>query len=398
MRDIHVTVFNQLRHLTEEESQQQGTNVRAVDVSIGHDDDVVVTQLFDIEFFAADTAAQCGDQCAHLGGGEHLVEARFLYVEDLTLERQDRLGTTVTALFGRAAGGVTLHNVEFGERRVFLLAVGEFAGQTGDIQRPFAACHFARLASRFTGTGSVDHLADNSLGLTRLFQQVITKVLVHFLLDRSFHLGRNQLVLGLRGEFGVRHFNRNNRGQTFTGIVTGGVDLKLFQQTFLLDVAVQTAGEGTAETGKVGAAIALGNVVGEAEDAFVEAVVPLHRHFYTNAIFTLQVEVEHRVDAGLVLVQVFNKGAQTTFVAEQLVLAGTLVAQVDAHTGVEERQFTQALGQDVPTEGDAAEGLGRRLEVNLGTGAVGVANLGQRGLRDAVNVGLFPHFAVAADG
>jgi hypothetical protein len=39
---------------------------------------------------------------------EHPVEPRLLDVEDLALERQDRLELAVAALFGRAAGGVAV--------------------------------------------------------------------------------------------------------------------------------------------------------------------------------------------------------------------------------------------------------------------------------------------------
>lgn len=108
----------------------------------------------------------------------------------------------------------------------------------------------------------------------------------------------------------------------------------------------------------MGAAVTLRDVVGEAEQVLVEAVVPLQGDFHTHAVlFTLDVEVEYLVHRGLVGVQVLDEGLQTAFVLEQLLLAGTLVAQQDADAGVEEGQLADALGQDVPTEVDVAEGL-----------------------------------------
>src|SRR5690606_33289014 len=68
-----VATFDNFRHLTEEEGQQQRTNVRTVDVGVGHDDDAVVTQLVRVELFAANTAAQRRNQGADLSGGQHLV-------------------------------------------------------------------------------------------------------------------------------------------------------------------------------------------------------------------------------------------------------------------------------------------------------------------------------------
>src|SRR5690606_4390674 len=129
------------------------------------------------------------------------------------------------------------------------------------------------------------------------------------------------------------------------------------QQTFLFDIAVQRTGQRTAETGQVRTTIPLGNVVSERQQAFVEAVVPLHRHFHADTIIALDVEMEYRVNGGLVDVQIFNEGAQTALIAEQFTLAGALINQVDTHTGVEERQFAQALGQDIPAETDAGKGL-----------------------------------------
>ena len=85
--NVDVAALNDLRHLTIEEGQQQGTNVRAVDVRIGHDDDAVVAQFIRIVLIATDTAAQRGDQRRHFLGREHFIEAGFLNVKDFTLQR-----------------------------------------------------------------------------------------------------------------------------------------------------------------------------------------------------------------------------------------------------------------------------------------------------------------------
>ncbi|MCY1394010.1 hypothetical protein D9M71_89230 [compost metagenome] len=359
----------------------------------------MVAQLVDVVLLAADAAAQRGDQGADLLGGEHLVEARLLHVEDLALQREDRLGLAVAALLGRATRGVTLHDVQFGEGGILLLAVGELAGQAGDIQRALAAGHFAGLARGFAGTGGVDHLADHGLGFVGVLQQEVGEVLAHFLFHRGLHLGGDQLVLGLRAEFRVRHLHRDDRSQAFTGIVTGGGDLVLLRQAFGLDVVVQVAGEGGAEAGQVGAAVALRNVVGEAEDVLVEAVVPLQGDLHANAVFlALHVEMEDLVHRRLVGVQVFDEGAQAALVLEQLFLAGTLVLQHDAHAGVQEGQLADALGEDVPAEMNVVEGFRGRLEVNFGAGAIGIAHRTQRELWNTVVIELFPDLAFAANG
>ena len=104
LRDIEVAALDQRRHLAEEERQQQGADVRAVDVGVGHQNDLVIAQLGEVEIVAADAGAQCRDQGADLLGAQHLVEARALDIEDLAAQRQHRLEFAVAALLGAAAG------------------------------------------------------------------------------------------------------------------------------------------------------------------------------------------------------------------------------------------------------------------------------------------------------
>ena len=106
--DVEVPALDDLGHLPVEEGQQQGADMGAVDVGVGHDHDLVVAQFLDVEIVAADAGAHRLDQGADLLRREHPVEAGALDVEDLALQRQDRLDLAVAALLGRAAGAVAL--------------------------------------------------------------------------------------------------------------------------------------------------------------------------------------------------------------------------------------------------------------------------------------------------
>ena len=66
LRYIDVTPLDQQRDLPVEERQQQCADVTAIDIRIGHDNDAVIAQLIDVEFFPADAAAERGDQRADL--------------------------------------------------------------------------------------------------------------------------------------------------------------------------------------------------------------------------------------------------------------------------------------------------------------------------------------------
>ena len=46
---IHMAVFDKRPHVPVEQRQQQDADVRAVDIGIGHHDDLVVAGLFDVE-------------------------------------------------------------------------------------------------------------------------------------------------------------------------------------------------------------------------------------------------------------------------------------------------------------------------------------------------------------
>ena len=193
----------------------------AVDVGVRHDDDLVVAQLLGVELFVADAGAERGDQRADLLAAQHLVEAGALDVEDLAAQRQHGLEFAVAALLGGAAGAVALDDEQFGLGRIALLAVGELAGQGIDVERALAPGQLARLARRLAGGGGLDHLADDRLGFGRMLLEPGGEPVVDDALDHRAHLGGDQLVLGLRGEFRIGDLDRQHRGQALAAIVAG---------------------------------------------------------------------------------------------------------------------------------------------------------------------------------
>ena len=134
----------------------------AVDVGVAHDDDAVVAQLGDVEVVGADAGAERRDDVADLLGGERLVEARLLDVQDLAAQRQDRLERAVAALLGRAAGRVALDEVQLALLGVALLALGELAGQARAVEGALAAREVARLAGRLARARGVEDLLRRS--------------------------------------------------------------------------------------------------------------------------------------------------------------------------------------------------------------------------------------------
>src|ERR1700724_4911122 len=169
LRDVDVAALDEFGHLPVEKREQQSAYVASVNVRISHETDAVIAQLADIEIVAADPATQRGDQRADFGRRQHLVEARSFDIEDLTLERQDRLRAPIAALLGGPAGGVALDDEDFRQRRILLLTVGELAGKTRDVQCALAPGHLARFAGRLAPPAGLGHLRAEGGVFLRMF-------------------------------------------------------------------------------------------------------------------------------------------------------------------------------------------------------------------------------------
>ena len=68
LRDEEMAAIDDRAHLPVEEGEQEGADVRAVHVGVGHDDDLVVAQLVGGELVVPDAGAERHDQRADLLG------------------------------------------------------------------------------------------------------------------------------------------------------------------------------------------------------------------------------------------------------------------------------------------------------------------------------------------
>ena len=76
--------------MSEEEGQKKDSDVRAVDVGIGHNDDLAVAELVEVKFLA-DSAAERLNYRNERKVRIDLISSRLFNVEDLTAKRKDRL-------------------------------------------------------------------------------------------------------------------------------------------------------------------------------------------------------------------------------------------------------------------------------------------------------------------
>ena len=260
------------------------------------------------------------------------------------------------------------------------MAVGKLAGQGGDIKRPFATGQLARLTGGLARGGGLDHLADDHPRFRRVFLEPGLQGIVHHAFDRRPHLGGHKLVLGLRGELRIWDLHRQNRRQSLAAIVPGERNLLLAGGTVLLGVAGDLTGQGSPKSSQMSAAVTLRDVVREAIDGLVIAVVPPQGAFHRH---TVALRLDHdrgRHQRTFVAVEIFHERLDAALVVHLLALLDrvALVGQHDADAGIEERELTQPMLDGRPVEFDHGEGFGRRQECDLGPALLGVADRGQR--------------------
>ena len=221
LRDVEEALVDHGLHVPVEERQEQRADVRAVDVGVGHHDDLVVPDLGRVEVLG-DPGAERRDERPDLGGREHLVEPRLLDVQDLAAQREDRLELAVAALLRAAAGAVALDDEELGEAR------GPSPGSPRACpgSEPESSAPLRRTSSRALRAASRAR-ADSTIFSTILFatrgfsSRYEPELLVDDLLDPRLDLGRDELVLRLRGELRVAHLDGDDGRQPLAAVVAG---------------------------------------------------------------------------------------------------------------------------------------------------------------------------------
>ena len=397
LRDVDVSVGDQIAHLAVEEREQQRPDVRAVHVGVGHDHDPVVPELREVEVLLADPAAERRDHRLDLVAAQHLVEPRLLDVQDLPLDREHRLEPAVPPLLGRSAGRLAFDDEQLAPRRVALLAVGQLAGKRAVVERPLAPHEIARLAGRLAGPCGLDRLVDDPFGGGRVLLQVRSELVVENRLHDPLDFGVAQLRLGLPFELRLGDLDADDGDQPFADVVAADALLEVLGQVLLVRVGVDRVRQRRAEAGQMGAALPGVDVVGERVDRVGVAVVPLERDLRVDAV-PRAADVDRRVvDGRLVLVEELDERDDPPFVPEAVLLARSLVLKGYRHAGVQERELAQPVRQGVEAEVDALEDPGVRTERDLGPSPLRRADNLEVAGRRAAHIPLAVDASVAPD-
>ena len=370
-RYIHMPLTDEVRHEAIQEGQQQGIDVGTIDIRIRHQDDLVVTQLRDVEIVAValgEAAAEGVDHGLDLRVCENLIHRRLLDVQDLTTEWQDRLGLTVTAGLRRAARRITLDDEYLTLLRVLRDAVRELAVRIEAVLR--LAQHVRlRLFLGATDLRGLLRTADD--GLHHL--DVSIEVVLQLRIDDALHILRGirtrELRLRLPLENRIRELDGDDRGHTVTGIRTGEVRILLLQDPELACVAVDELRELRLEAHDMCTTLLGKDVITEAEDVLFEIITELDTALEGRPL-ALPAEVDLRGHRLAVLIELLHEGddALRLMVFDRLRQLSALIRIVDRQLRVEIRGLMQARLQPLLLEACLLEDLRIRDEADLRTG------------------------------
>jgi len=356
--DVQITLLYHLREIAEEERHNQRVDVRAIDVGIGHDDNFLITQLVYVGFltvFAVYTEAdtQSLNDIVYFIAFECLVPHGFLYVKNLTAQRQDSLESTVTSLFCRTTGRVTLDEEQFAFFRVLAGAVGQFARHTATRHRRLALYGLTCLACCHTCLCRQYHLVYNHFGLFGMLFQVIGERFAYSLVYGSHNFVVAEFRFGLSFKLRFGHLDGDNRGQTFAEVVTGNLYLCLLQHLVVLGVFLQSTGQRTAETCQVSTTFNGIDIVYIRVDILIVGSVVHDGHFYRRTLF-FGIDVDnivHQMFAGRIYIA--YKLLQTFYGIENFLLVASVflfyaeVGQRNFDTGIQISQLTHTGCQDI---------------------------------------------------
>ena len=227
--------------------------MRAIDVGVGHDDDLVVAALGQIGFFA-DAGADGRDHAADFFVREDFVFARFVGVDDLAPQRQDGLDTRGAGLPRRCRRPNHPRRGTVRRGDVAARAIAELAGQAAAGEGALAfAEQGLRLAGGFAGLGRQHRLLGDHAGRFGVLFEIVGQKIADGGVDQSLDFDVVQLHLRLRFELRLRH------ADLITAVIPSRKSSPrgshVLEKICLLAVVVQRARQGGAKAGEVRAAV-----------------------------------------------------------------------------------------------------------------------------------------------
>ena len=109
-----------------------------IDIGIRHDNDFIISELADIKIFVN----SCSESRNHRFDFRiciNSVQTRFLYIQNFTSKWKNRLSRTASCSLCRTTGRITLYDVNFAFRRVFIHTVCQLSRKRHSLKRSFSS-------------------------------------------------------------------------------------------------------------------------------------------------------------------------------------------------------------------------------------------------------------------
>src|SRR2546430_7728990 len=125
-RQIKVSLLDEFRHLAKEKGDEQGSDMGAIDIGVGHDYDLFVAKVLFL-VMCSGAAAERLDKIVELLIAREFVARGAGDVQYFAAQRQDRLVRAIARLLGGAAGGIAFDDKEFRPLRRIIRAIREYS-------------------------------------------------------------------------------------------------------------------------------------------------------------------------------------------------------------------------------------------------------------------------------
>ena len=288
-----------------------------IDIGIGHDDNLVITKLFEVQSLAVLSSSDCHAESRiyvlYFLAVENAVRHCLFHIQNLTAQRKDCLEVLVPTLLCRTACRITLDEEKLALFGVAVGAVGQLAGKSSTCHNILALDLLASLACRNTRLCCKNNLINDCLCLVGIFLEVNAKHLAYSLVNYTYNITVTKFCLGLTFELRFGNLDRNDSGKTFAEVIATDFYLCLCQHTRSFSVVLQGSCQTTAETCQVGTTFYRVDVVYKRVKVFCVFVVVLKCNFNRNAVLYGRSVDNAASKLFAAFVKIFNEFAQTIF-------------------------------------------------------------------------------------
>ena len=346
----------------------------AVDISIGHNDYLMVAELFDIELIP-DAGAERDYHWIELVVAVDFIGARLLDIQHLAPHGEDSLESAVSALDRGARSGVALDDVYLAEGRVALVAVLKLVRHLAGLKSGLAADGFLGLAGCLAGTVCHHGLFKYRLCGRWVLLKIGRELVVDYAVDQSPDIRVAELLLGLTLELRLRKLDGDDRGDALADVLAGDLIVALYG-ICLHAVGVYDTGERGFEAGLMHTALRSMDVVCKGDEILGIAVVILQGDLgYRVALGAAEV-YDLLVQRIFMAVEVIYKLADAALIAHRVALAvlGALIGYLDMHAAVQECLLAQSGVQRLIVIYGCIKKFGVGLEGDDGAVLIGIAD------------------------